>query len=388
MNTNCKAAFNDILLDHNGEILPCCYIQRAANTKTINDLDNIKDWFQSDKDIKSLRKNLSTGIKDTRCDHCWKSEADNKWTLRSANPFDSDKEEAKLLHITGGKLCNMACRMCSPELSSLIQAEKRPWQNVTDTSDYNWIDDPVQTEKLIKFINNENIQSIQLQGGEPQIMKGFVDILEKVESSKKSNIDLQVTTNASVFNEKFWKNAVKFTRVTAGISIDAVGSRYDIIRYRGNWNVTKENCNKILDYIWQNRINPGPNPALNLNIVIQLSNIDQGNEMSSFYHALERKFSGISCKYTMAHVFDSDQTNPWDPKNIPPAILHKLPDVSFQSQLGNEWQKGIDFAKSNNMYNQIHRTKVLAREEHFKNTYGKNLWDERPDWYEIYKEQV
>jgi len=381
--TNCKAAFNDIYVDPNGDLLPCCYIQRAPDTKTINNLDNIKDWFESDKDIKSLRKNLSTGIKDTRCDHCWRYEAENKWTLRSANAFDGNKAEAKLLHITGGNLCNMACRMCSPDLSSMINSENRPWQR-GNSINYNWIDDPAQSNKIIEFINDENITNIQLQGGEPTIMKGFVSILEGIDQNKKSKMGLQVTTNASVFNVNFWQQAVKFNRVTAGISVDAVGPRYEVIRYHGKWDTVRDNCDRILDYIWQNRIDPGPNPALNLNVVIQLANADLGNEMSDFYNGLTNKFKGISCNYTMAHVYDNDPSNPWDLLNLPPKVLESLPACKIDSPMAKQWHDNIEFAKTNNGYGTIHRQKVLAREEYFKQTHGKNLWDQRPDWFEIY----
>jgi hypothetical protein len=388
MNTNCKAAFNDILLDEKGEILPCCYIKRSPDKeKNIDHFTNIKDWFGHDADIKTLRHNLSNGIKDTRCNHCWQAEAENKWTLRSAHPFDSTKAEAKLLHITGGKLCNMACRMCGPDLSSMINAENRPWLQ-SNNSNYNWIDDPKQSKKIIEFINSENITNIQLQGGEPQIMKGFVSILEGIETSKKSAMDLQVTTNASVFNEKFWQQAVKFNRVTAGISIDAVGSRYEIIRYHGKWNTVRENCDQILEYIWEHRINPGPNPALNLNIVTQLSNVDQGNEMNNFYQGLVEKFNGISCNYTMAHVYDSDPVNPWDLMNIPSKILEGLPIIKQDSKLAEQWHGNIEFARNNNRYNTKHRERVLAREKYFKQVHGKNLWDQRPDWLEIYSEDI
>jgi radical SAM protein with 4Fe4S-binding SPASM domain len=384
MNTNCKAAFNDILLDSDGEILPCCYIERPNKQKNIQNFSTIKDWFDNDSGIKDLRHNLSNGVKDTRCNHCWKSEAENKWTLRSAHPFYSKQAEAKLLHITGGRLCNMACRMCAPELSSMINAENRPWQQ-SNNSAYNWIDDPVQSKKIVEFVNSENINNIQLQGGEPQIMKGFVLILEGIDKSKKSKIDLQVTTNASVFNEKFWQQAVKFNRVTAGISIDAVGSRYEIIRYHGKWNTVRENCERILEYIWEHRINPGPNPALNLNIVTQLSNVDQGNEMNSFYQGLVQKFNGISSNYTLAHVYDNDPINPWDLMNIPLEILKGLANIKQDSKLAEQWHSNIEFARKNNSYDAKHGKKVLAREKYFKQVHGKNLWDERPDWHEIYE---
>ena len=389
MNTNCKAAFNDILVDADGEILPCCYLKRPVDSKKITHYNKLEDWFYKNKDIKSLRGNLSSNIKDSRCDECWRAEADNKWSLRSAKPFDSDKAEVKLIHITGGRLCNMACRMCSPVLSTMIHAEERPWQkNLKVEPVVNWIDDRAQSTKIIELINNEKVESLQLSGGEPQLIKGFVTVLKGIDPHKKSMMDLQVTTNASVFNPQFWQQAVQFNRVTTGLSIDAVGSRYEIIRYHGKWNKVKENCEKILEYVWQNRIDPGPNPALNLNIVTQLSNVDLGDEMNKFYTALGKKFEGISCSYTLAHVGDGDVVNPWDLPNISPKVLEGIPDLVVDSPLAKQWQNNVDYAKANNRFNDQHRERVLARETYFKKIHGKNLWDEKPEWYKIYSEAV
>ena len=150
--------------------------------------------------------------------------------------------------------------------------------------------------------------------------------------------------------------------MTAGISIDAVGSRYEIIRYHGKWNTVRENCEQILQYVLENRINPGPTPALNLNIVTQLSNVDQGNEMNSFYQGLVQKFDGMSSNYTMAHVYDTDPINPWDLMNIPLEILEGLASIKQDSKLAEQWHSNIEFARKNNRYNSKHGQKVLQRE--------------------------
>ena len=250
---------------------------------------------------------------------------------------------------------------------------------------YNWIDDEDNVAKIIELINNQDIEQMQLQGGEPQLMKGFVDIITQIDSKKRSQIGLQVTTNASVFNEKFWEQAVKFQRVTAGISIDATGSRYDVIRYHGDWATTEKNCIKILDYLWTNRIDPGPNPALNLNIVLQLANVDQCDAMNSFYEDLQKRFPGLAFQHCLVHITDLGASNrAWDIQNLPLEILNSLLDIKADTQLGKQWREGINYAIENNGYNEDHRQQVLTREEHFLNVHGKNLWTERPDWFKIY----
>ena len=164
-NTLCKAAFGDILLDANGDVLPCCFIKRNSNNLKIKDVDNLNDWFFNNKELISLRENLSTNIKDNKCNVCWKAEAEKKWTLRTSQEYKLQPPKAKLLHITGGRLCNLACRMCGPSLSSKIQTENRSWQNVKEQDhNYNWIDDENNVAKIVELINNQDIEHMQLQG--------------------------------------------------------------------------------------------------------------------------------------------------------------------------------------------------------------------------------
>lgn len=382
--TNCKAAFSDIYVDTNGDVLPCCYIQRNNQSK-IGDIDDLNDWFFNDKGMQSLRNNLSTGIKDKRCDHCWKTEEKEQWTLRSAIPFDSNIPEAKLLHITGGKLCNMACRMCSPDLSSMIHDENRPWPRPDmNNGPHNWIDDPEKAKKLVDMINSQDLDGIQIQGGEPQLMKGFVNILEQINDDKKSKMSVQVTTNASVFNERFWKQIVKFNSVVAGISIDATGERFSVIRYNGIWKNVEKNCDTILNYLWQNHKSNPPSVKLNLNIVLQLSNVDQCNEMVAFYEAIKNKLPGLGGVATLMPVVGNA---PWDISNIPLEILELLPNIESNSQMALEWKQHIENAKKYNRYDVGHKEDVLSREKHFKNVYEKCLWDLKPEWRTIYEKE-
>ena len=110
--------------------------------------------------------------------------------------------------------------------------------------------------------------------------------------------------------------------------------------------------------------------------------------MNSFYQGLVKKFNGVSSNYTMAHVYDDDPINPWDLMNIPLEILGGLASIKQDSKLAEQWHSNIEFARKNNRYNAKHGQKVLEREKYFKQVHGKNLWDERPDWHEIYKEQA
>ena len=387
-----------------GRAYPCCFALDKLHVGNVNE-NSMEEVFNGDK-MKQMRLNMLANKRSRECAKCYDQEDSGFFSLRlSSNKHfghnismtENTKPDGtadfiiKYWDIRFSNLCNMACRMCSPTLSSLIQTENREWQKndaIGMSHNYNWIDEPSNVAKIIDLINKQDIKQIQMQGGEPQLMKGFVDIITQIDNDKRSQIELQVTTNASIFNEKFWEQAIKFQMVTAGISIDATGSRYDVIRYHGDWDKTEKNCIKILEYLWDHRIEPGPKPSLNLNIVLQLANVDQCDAMDSFYTNLQKRLPGINTCYTLAPIFDLDPFNPWDIKNLPIEILKGLPDIKSETELAKQWGESINYSIENNSYNKQHREKVLAREEHFLKVHSKNLWNEKPDWFEIYNRQI
>jgi hypothetical protein len=174
------------------------------------------------------------------------------------------------------------------------------------------------------------------------------------------------------------------------LSIDATGSRYNNIRYLGDWNTTKENSLKILEYMSLNYRNPGPPPKFLLHIVLQLANIDQCDSMNTFLDNLKQQFKHVSCRSTLMPVEDwtSHGVFPWDPINIPVEILKGISRTTFDNHLSQQWQSSIDYAIQNNSYNGRVQEQVLKREEWFLKKYNTNLWNERPDWFEIYNRQI
>ena len=129
---------------------------------------------------------------------------------------------------------------------------------------------------------------------------------------------------------------------------------------------------------------------LNLNIVLQLANIDQCDSMNKFLDDLKQQFKQINFRSTLLPVEDWHSLGvfPWDPINIPVEILKGISQTTFDNDLSRQWQSSIDYAVQNNFYNDKVQEQVLKREEWFLKKYNTNLWNERPDWFEIYNRQI
>ena len=381
MSTYCRPAQEHLFISSQGYLSPCCFIKDAKDR--LPDIEDPIDWFYNDNAQKNLRDTLNNGIKNSRCSVCWVNESKGKWSLRindNGPNYQPTAPNLKLLHIVGGRLCNLACRMCYADLSSMIQMEERPWElSHAEGKNYNWIDDPVNVDKLIKLANIDTLEELQLQGGEPQLIRGFQSMLEQIPDDVKAKLQVQVTSNATVFNEKFWQQISKFKNIIIGLSIDAIGNRYDAIRYPGNWITTEKNFRAICKFLSSNR---DRGYSLNMNIVQQLSNLDQHRLLSDWIDKTNTLYPKCNAYYTMMPVGD----NPcWDLNNVPISILEKeLPLILNNTRLEKEYTNNIQAAIKHNSFNKRHAKEVIRREKWFKEKRGLNLWSTRPDWWMEY----
>ena len=381
-NTFCKPAQEHLFISSQGHLAPCCFIKDA--TDRLQDVEDPLDWFYNHPSQHKLRQNLNSNVADGRCSHCWINEAQGKWSLRvneNGNNYLGSKPNLKLLHIVGGRLCNLACKMCYADLSSMVQMEQRPWElSYPDEQNYNWIDQQDNIAKLIKLANTDTLQEIQLQGGEPQLIKGFIDVLQSIPLERKQEMQVQITTNGTVFNERFWKHIKDFKHVIIGLSIDATDERYQLIRYHGSWNVTEKNTKKLFNYLAQTR---QAGFSLNMNIVQQLSNLDQATRLTQFMETLSKAHPRLYSSYTLMPVGDNEC---WDLHNIPLSILEQAyNNIHPNSKLEKEWKTNIGKAIDKNNFKTKFASEVLDREKWFKAKHGKCLWHERPDWEQTYE---
>ena len=112
--------------------------------------------------------------------------------------------------------------------------------------------------------------------------------------------------------------------------------------------------------------------------------------MNKFLDDLKQQFKQINFRSTLLPVEDWHSLGvfPWDPINIPVEILKGISQTTFDNDLSRQWQSSIDYAVKNNFYNDKVQEQVLKREEWFLKKYNTNLWNERPDWFEIYNRQI
>jgi sulfatase maturation enzyme AslB (radical SAM superfamily) len=381
----CNYPFQHLSIGQNADLRPCC-VGRAFK-ETVSDIKDLAYWWQNDNQYNELRQAHRRNEQDPACKTCWQQEASGFKSMRNYVTSDQrrvDPNNFKLesVEITGGRLCNLACKMCDPNSSNQIERESRPWTSWKPTGPVNWLDDAAEQDRLVELLLTPSIRSIYFTGGEPQLMPCYQQLLEKWSALRDlGQVNIHFNTNATVFNQAFWKQIRKFWKKQVDLSIDAVGEAYEQIRIGGTWNTTRKNALQIRDYMLQD---DRPN-IIYLTIVTQLSNVDQGAALQEFFDEL-RGENGLQTEYKVM-LLPVNNNPEWSWTNTHPAILREE-RAKLTNKTGavvEQFKTDLDIALANNQFHAVHADKVCEKETYFQSKFGRCLWDLHPDWKNIYK---
>ena len=245
MSTNskmCPMPFTSMHIDGDGRIKICCADNPDSSPTDQNGIEynvsthKLDDFWNSDY-IKNVRKQFLNGEKPSSCKNCWNTERNLKNPIsvrtESINRFDesgfnynnninSCNKNGELnsppidFQVMSGNLCNLGCKMCSPDYSSnfskffkskgfstanSIQFHKKQPKGFFPNKNYNIIHDWPKTIELKNVFKNyeNNISYMFITGGEPTIIPENVDFLDFLSNK---NINLRLATNCTNINKK------------------------------------------------------------------------------------------------------------------------------------------------------------------------------------------
>jgi len=253
----CPAPFIQLRTSKNGTCGPCTC--RAA-WKIQGKLS--EQWQSSE--INSLRQSFLENKKNSHCVRCWKEEDVGKKSLRlRLREFRGTKNLEKIfekyiktekykkfprvLTLMPGNECNLACPTCSGRYSS-------KWNSLTSTGNYgpfhkvetNWNLTDSQYQDIVD--NSQNLQKIELFGGEPFLNKrNRHNLIEKIiKKGTAKNIKLYFNTNGTIFNANYMESLAKnFKFVEIRQSIDGLHNEFEYLRYGANFDNVIKNAKKF-----------------------------------------------------------------------------------------------------------------------------------------------
>lgn len=236
-----------------GYYSPCCKSKDVYG-------ENLQEYLNSTK-LKNLQSDLLAGNLPPNCQQCWHEESNNLPSLRQVyleykNLNDiKNLSTYKVLHLTFGNICNLACRTCGSFSSSKWKTEE---EKLNSKKIYNFKKFYKNSSFLdeIKSISSNMLQ-ITFSGGEVFYtgVDQHLDYLDFLISNNASDIELEYITNTTIFpSEEFWNRWVKFKTVKILLSVDAISKRFEYIRYPAIWDECYSNIRKYKEKQVQEKI--------------------------------------------------------------------------------------------------------------------------------------
>ena len=241
---------------------PCCY-------QSIPGVSSFKQMHESPI-YKEIQESFQQGAwPENYCTKCRDLEAtypDQRYSKRLANInnlqlYNNHHGKLMDLVIDTGRLCNLQCRSCKPQLSSSWIAEAEELANNSNKlkiTPYLWIYDYNSPGTLsnvwpsnqydLQDDDFSNLIYVNFQGGEPLYNVASINqYLEKILRDAGPNCEIFLSTNGTV-SYKTVPLLKEFKKVGLSFSLDATGLASDFIRTGSNWEVIKNNvleCKEI-----------------------------------------------------------------------------------------------------------------------------------------------
>jgi sulfatase maturation enzyme AslB (radical SAM superfamily) len=279
------------------------------------------------RDFKKLRENLANGVPVKECHACdvpddafsykkWK----NRQFLSRSDFLDFEAEEGQLPKVftfTLKNICNLACRMCGPVNSSLLDSMTR---KSTVLQKY-W---PVAHQNNKFDVENfrgsfGNCEEIAFGGGEPTIDEDCVKLIKMAKEESKKLRAVGLNTNLAIINDEVLSelNTIDGALVYLKISFDGPSHIHNYIRYKCDLDLVIEN----MKYVSKTY----PNIRFSINTNIQLNNVGYAIETMENVHALERELGIKFLELTPVPIVNRPHLHPSIlPEHIKNSYLKKL----------------------------------------------------------------
>lgn len=223
-----------------GMINPCCWNPPSIpinNSKTITEQQN--QFSEMQKMLDYFIPEKCNKCKLTKKEHAYFKTFNNIKSIDVGAEFEPD---LKFLHIMFNNKCNLACRMCSSQYSSLHFQEEFQIPKVHDFVK----PDSVLYESI--FASLKNLEYLYLTGGESLLDEQSWKLINTcVEKDYAKNITLQINTNGTIkLNDTEIKILKSFKKLHLHISIDGIETMAEYTRTGLIWNKWIKNFEKYV----------------------------------------------------------------------------------------------------------------------------------------------
>ena len=305
-------------------VMPCCVADSTMPVAQVDGDQSILDMMNSDR-YKEIREAMLDDIEVPECKRCFDLELMGTWTMRQSHNKRRGSDyvdyiasntqedgalsefEMKYMDIRFSNLCNMKCRSCGPDCSSLWAQEFKDKRGQEMWDEYfpnrkvviNNNDDQKFMVKLKPYL--ADVSEVYFAGGEIIITPEHYECLDYwIENGQADTIELNYTTNFSTLHGyknkdllEYWK---KFKNIQVWASLDAHGDLAECIRKGTDWEKTVANIKKLREEL--------PHVQLGITPTISIWNIFKFPDFMDYMADNNLIDLNITPRFNLA-------TNPW-----------------------------------------------------------------------------
>ena len=218
----------------------CCLSTTPHSTNT-----NTNIW--SSDFFVSLREKNNQGVWDDGCWECKHLEksGNNSFRLSMIDKFGIKENVSgpRRIDLLFDRSCNLACRICGPNSSTLWQQELKQ----LNYYDIKYSNDSTANDiiDVLSTLDLSNLEMVQFCGGETLLGNTYWKVAQYI-ADTVPNVDKQLTigfqTNGTQpIDSKYYDLIEKFHLVKILVSIDGIKERFNYLRWPGNWNQVSDN---------------------------------------------------------------------------------------------------------------------------------------------------
>lgn len=270
----CNTPWYELHIYWDGSLGICCqedhklYDSGNYNIATMS----IAEWFNSEP-VQKFRQQILGNSTVSACTRCTLEEKNNGYSrrLRSnqksviftqtafAQSFEQSPGRKHFvesgltttqpidLHIDLGNYCNLACKMCNAEASSVIASQEVRW-GIESSRQYlgtDWTrNSQVWNNFKQQLLDIPGLNNIHFMGGETLLTDRFEDLVDTMIEAQRFDLCFSFVTNGTVFRPQLLAKLAQFRRVGIEISIETV-SEHNAYQRQGTDNkVVLDNIDK------------------------------------------------------------------------------------------------------------------------------------------------
>ena len=259
--TICALPWINLSLDVDGSTRPCCKFVHGAESSSypfanLRDASLAELWHSPA--MRQLRRDFRAGHRPVECSTCWDEEAAGIPSYRQTFAeyrditaevdFDDDRPPAPAaLDLKLSNVCNLKCRICGPVASSLWLQEELSVGKAEPGSFIARLEDDrtyYRSNKITRVPENaatfrtwlDSLEYLEFTGGEPMLSPENRELIELIATEgRPERVGVLFNTNATTIDERILRHLGAFREVSACLSIDDVGGRFEYERAPAEW---------------------------------------------------------------------------------------------------------------------------------------------------------